>query len=110
VIYPQPQQGTTPAAQGKHHRSGPDLDQAGKATAINHHPVNSATSELAVVDLTTGKTVGTVSGFDFATGVFGGECDRSTERSVQLIRRRGPAGRTHRAATRSSSSAADVSA
>ena len=45
---------------------------------------NNATSQLAVVDLTTGKTVSTVSGFDFGNGLFGGEYNHATERSIQL--------------------------
>ncbi|HEY4019556.1 MAG TPA: hypothetical protein VGM75_12760, partial [Pseudonocardiaceae bacterium] len=45
---------------------------------------NNATSQLAVVDLATGKTVATVSGFGFGNGRFGGEYNASTERSVQL--------------------------
>jgi hypothetical protein len=45
---------------------------------------NNATSQLAVVDLTTGKTVSTVAGFAFGGGAFGGEYNASTERSIQL--------------------------
>ena len=45
---------------------------------------NNATSQLAVVDLATGKTVSTVAGFGFGGGVFGGEYNASTERSIQL--------------------------
>jgi predicted secreted protein len=45
---------------------------------------NNATSQLAVVDLTTGKTVSTVAGFVFGGGVFGGEYNPSTERAIQL--------------------------
>jgi hypothetical protein len=45
---------------------------------------NNATSQLAIVDLTTGKTVSTVAGFGFGGGVFGGEYNFSTDRSIQL--------------------------
>jgi hypothetical protein len=45
---------------------------------------NNATSQLAVVDLTTGATVSLVNGFGFGNGAFGGEYDAATERSIQL--------------------------
>jgi hypothetical protein len=45
---------------------------------------NNATSQLAVVDLGTGKTVSLVKGLDFATGYFAGEYNANTERSIQL--------------------------
>jgi hypothetical protein len=45
---------------------------------------NNATSQLAVVDLTTGKTVSVLGGFGFGTGYFGGEYNANTEQSVQL--------------------------
>jgi hypothetical protein len=45
---------------------------------------NNATSQVAVVDLSTGKTLSLVSGFDFGTGFLGGEYDSSTERAIQL--------------------------
>jgi hypothetical protein len=45
---------------------------------------NNATSQIAVVDLTTGKTLSLVRGFDFGTGFLGGEYNSSTERGIQL--------------------------
>jgi hypothetical protein len=45
---------------------------------------NNATSQLAVVDLGTGKTVSLVKGLDFGTGFFQGEYNGGTERSIQL--------------------------
>jgi hypothetical protein len=45
---------------------------------------NNATSQLAVVDLTTGRTVSLVNGFEFGNGAFGGEYDAATEQSIQL--------------------------
>ncbi|HEX3779554.1 MAG TPA: hypothetical protein VHX38_07780 [Pseudonocardiaceae bacterium] len=62
----------------------PSCPGAEFGNAIGALSDNNATSQLAVVDLTSGKTISTVSGFDFANGVFGGEYNASTERSVQL--------------------------
>jgi hypothetical protein len=51
---------------------------------------NNAMSQLAVVDLTSGKTVSVVSGLNYRAGFFGGEFNKSSQRSIQLD----PAGRT----------------
>ncbi|HVV18807.1 MAG TPA: S8 family serine peptidase [Pseudonocardiaceae bacterium] len=45
---------------------------------------NNAMSQIAVVDLTTGKTVSVLGGFDFATGYFLGEYNGNTEQSIQV--------------------------
>lgn len=45
---------------------------------------NNATSQVAVVDLTTGATVSVLKGFGFGTGYFLGEYNGNTERSIQL--------------------------
>jgi hypothetical protein len=45
---------------------------------------NDATSRLAVVDLKTGATVGTVTGVETRNGYFGGHLDPAIERSIQL--------------------------
>ena len=45
---------------------------------------NNATSQIAVVDLTTGATVSVLNGFGFGTGYFLGEYNGGTERSIQL--------------------------
>ncbi|HEY4462212.1 MAG TPA: hypothetical protein VGN41_06045, partial [Streptosporangiaceae bacterium] len=45
---------------------------------------NDATSRLAVVDLKTGATVGTVTGVETRNGYFGGDLDPAIERSIQL--------------------------
>jgi hypothetical protein len=45
---------------------------------------NNATSQVAVVDLTTGATVSVLNGFDFGTGYFLGEYNGATERSIQV--------------------------
>jgi hypothetical protein len=45
---------------------------------------NNATSQIAVVDLTSGKTLSLVSGFGFGSGFILGEYNGSTERAIQL--------------------------
>jgi hypothetical protein len=45
---------------------------------------NNATSQIAVVDLTSGKTVSLLNGFDFGTGFFLGEYNGNTEQSIQV--------------------------
>ncbi|HEY4005537.1 MAG TPA: hypothetical protein VGM60_10200 [Pseudonocardia sp.] len=45
---------------------------------------NDATSRLAVVDLKTGATAGTVTGVETRSGYFGGDLDAAIERSIQL--------------------------
>jgi hypothetical protein len=51
---------------------------------------NNAMSQLAVVDLTSGKTVSVVSGLNYKAGFFGGEFNKLPQRSIQLD----PASRT----------------
>ncbi|WP_433453918.1 hypothetical protein ACQPXS_37615 [Streptomyces sp. CA-142005] len=67
---------------------------------------NNATGRIAVVDLKTGKSVGTVTGVEYPLyGAWNGRLDSHRERVVQLDPARpGPVGRTQATETRSSSS------
>ncbi|HYZ52168.1 MAG TPA: S8 family serine peptidase [Streptosporangiaceae bacterium] len=81
------QQGVTLAVDGVHQLA---------LVAFNYPPLtpvfggagtfsnNDATSRLAVVDLKTGATVGTVTGVETRSGYFGGDLDAAIERSIQL--------------------------
>jgi hypothetical protein len=63
-------------------RTPPVLAQFGKVGGVVTD--NNATSQFAVIDLTTGKQVSVVRGLNFVSSPFGGEFNVQTERSVQL--------------------------
>jgi hypothetical protein len=81
------QQGVALAVDGVHQLAlvafnYPPLTEVFQGTGIFTN--NDATSRLAVVDLKTGATVGTVTGVETRSGYFGGDLDAAIERSIQL--------------------------
>ncbi|WIX75375.1 S8 family serine peptidase [Amycolatopsis carbonis] len=82
------QQAAFLAVDGVHHlglvafRTPPVISQFGKVGGVITD--NNATSQLAVIDLATGKQLSVVSGLNFVSSPFGGEYNSLTERSVQL--------------------------
>ncbi|MGW4487122.1 S8 family serine peptidase [Amycolatopsis sp. NPDC004368] len=82
------QQAAFLAVDGVHHlalvafRTPPVISQFGKVSGVITD--SNATSQLAVIDLATGKQLSVVSGLNFVSSPFGGEYNPLTERSVQL--------------------------
>ncbi|QRP49117.1 S8 family serine peptidase [Amycolatopsis sp. FDAARGOS 1241] len=82
------QQSSFLAVDGVHHlglvafRTPPVISQFGKVGGVITD--SNATSQFAVLDLTTGKQVSVVSGLNIVAGPFGGEVNSQTERSAQL--------------------------